>query len=82
MEHKRLEYDITDLIADIGGIQEILTKTTGFFLGGYLAFNASLVIIDELYGGNKEANAIIKKATQLIRDSEASEIEHEGGEKF
>jgi len=49
IQHQRIEYGFADLLGDIGGMAEILTKTVTFFIGGYLSFNASLTIIDSLY---------------------------------
>ena len=64
--HSKYEYNLSDLIGDIGGIAELLVKCTSFILGGYLSFNASLEIIDSLYTSNHEIETLLRRAT-LIR---------------
>ena len=66
VDHQCLEYSLGSLIGDVGGITEILTRVASFFLGGYLSFNATLVIIDELYSHEKVINAITRKATKVL----------------
>ena len=52
MDHGRVDYTMYNLVEDLGGISELLVKTSAFVLGGFLSFNASLVIIDDLYSAN------------------------------
>ena len=52
--HEKANYNLSDLIGEIGGIAELLVKVTSLLLGGYLSFNASLEIIDSLYSCNHE----------------------------
>lgn len=49
MQHTRLEYDFSDLIGEVGGTVELLTKAAAFVLGGYLSFHSSIEIMNEMY---------------------------------
>jgi hypothetical protein len=38
-----------DFLEDVGGISEVLTKTTVFLIGGFLAWNSELEMLISLY---------------------------------
>jgi len=54
VNHERLEYDIQDFIADVGGAYELLIRIATFIFGGFLAFNASIEMMNELCGDAPE----------------------------
>ena len=78
LSFRKAEFNLSDLIGEIGGVAELLVKTVSFLLGGYLSFNASLEIIDSLYSCNHEIQHLKAKAT-LIR-SNTKKILLEGGQ--
>ena len=54
IQHTREEYDYSQLLGDIGGMQELLTKISSFILGGYLSFHTSIEIMKALYSCDHE----------------------------
>ena len=47
--HQRVEYGISDMLGDIGGIFQLLVGVATLFLGGYLNFHSQVEIIKALY---------------------------------
>ena len=47
--HTKIDYTLYNLLEDLGGISELLVKTAAFIFGGFLSFNASLIMIDSMY---------------------------------
>jgi hypothetical protein len=54
--HTRHVFEFMDFLGSIGGIAEVLTKTAGFMLGGYLAWNSSIETLISLYSDKYEGN--------------------------
>ena len=50
-DHKRIEYNFSSLLADIGGIKDLLLMIISIAIGGFLSFNADIEIILSLYKG-------------------------------
>jgi len=49
--HTRIEYNVSSLLGDIGGINDLLVKIVAIVIGGYISFNADIEIILSLYRG-------------------------------
>ena len=50
--HTRQVYEFSDFLGDVGGITGVLTETTVFVIGGFLAWNAGLEMMMSLYSQN------------------------------
>ena len=50
--HTREVFSFMDFLGDLGGVTEILTKTSSFLIGGFLAWNAGLEMMISLYSHN------------------------------
>ena len=51
--HSRFEYNYANLLSDMGGIAEVMVKTSVFLIGGFLSFHSSIEIMKELYSEDK-----------------------------
>ena len=47
--HQRVEYGISDMLGDIGGILQLLVGVSALLLGGYLSFHSTIEIVKALY---------------------------------
>ena len=47
--HQRVEYGISDMLGDIGGVLQLLIAIVAFLLGGYLSFHSNIEIVKALY---------------------------------
>lgn len=56
LTHKKVVYQVMDLLGDIGGISEILMQLASLFLGGYLTFHSSIETMKVLYNSSSLLN--------------------------
>ena len=73
VEHERVEYSFVDLLGDMGGIGEILTKTFILVFGGFLEFNSSVEMMKELYKRDPTIKELRQVYTKCISDNEVNQ---------
>ena len=54
MQHDRHVYALMDLLGDVGGVSEVLVKTSMLIFGGYFAFHSSIEQMKGLYSETQD----------------------------